>query len=321
MPIAAIPITEQQRRTIVGQLWSSKSLRTSLTNCEGKVAVTQSSVLQIEESAPPQIVGLASGGVSHGGCLWELANCRIKNGDETAWPIVRQALWFATIGVVGEERMYWFNRHRKAFEWQRYDVTFVKGLWFILAAYYFEAADIIDRLVPVLTRMMRSPECLSSVEDIQYQGHYEQKYALSRFVGRILKERVGVEVPEFLQAGSGETPSPLCQWSECLDEEAQRTNIVTMLDWHLYESGLFPKRKRGISGGAITLLTPWEVFAMTLDKYHWIRELQHPYVNIMIFPPRNVLLTQDKTTEVFGCFAERVLKETEGYITDSPVRG
>jgi len=221
-----ITLTKQQRCTIVGQLWSPKTLEASIPTCEAKVAYTRSRVLEVEESFPPQIVSLASAGSGHGGQLTQLAIARIKAGDETAWPLVRQGLWFGTLGLIGNERMYWFNRHRQAFEWQRYDHNYVHGLWMILAACYWEDTEIVNRLVPVLTRMMRSPQCLSTSADVPYQGQCEEKYALARFVGQVLKQSAGISVAEFLSAGSDETRGPLDRWFECREsEDAQRTNL------------------------------------------------------------------------------------------------
>jgi len=66
------------------------------------------------------------------------------------------------------------------------------------------------------------------------------------------------------------------------------------------------------------MVTPWEVFAITLDRYDWIREVEHPYVKIMIYPPRSVPLMRDNTMEVFTRFAERVLRETDIYVKEFP---
>jgi len=314
-----ITLTKQQRCTIVGQLWSPKTLEASIPTCEAKVAHERSRILQIEESVPPQIVALTSA-CEHGGLLIQLANARLKAGDETAWPLVRLGLWFGTLGLIANERMYWFNRHRQAFEWQRYDHNYVHGLWMILAACYWEDTEIVNRLVPVLTRMMRSPQCLSTSADVPYQGQCEEKYALARFVGQVLKLRAGIRVPEFLQAGSAEAPGPLDRWFECGENgDAQRTTLDLVLDWHLYECGGFAKKGRcGVVGGVLEIMTPWEVFAITLDRYDWIRGVAHPYVRIMLFPPRTVPLVRDNDLEILTRFAERVLRETDIYVKEFP---
>ena len=306
-------LTEQQRRSTVGRLWSPKSPRASVPNCESKVAMTLSRVLRIEQSAPPHVISLALDVSPYGGYLMELANARIKAGDHSAWPLVRQALWFGTIGVLGRERLYWFNRHRREFAWERYDADCIVGLWLVLAGYYFNDMSIVNRLVPILVRMMRSPDCLARPGEPQPQ--YEQKYALARFTGLLLKQRAGIDVPEFLQAGAGQTPSALDRWAQCLgNEQDQRANIQATLDWHLVESNALRRQDRGISGSVLSLLTPWEIYLATPGNLEWIRQVDHHYAKIIIFPPREVPLQRNKAMEVLEPFTERVLKETETYI-------
>jgi hypothetical protein len=306
-------LTDQQRRSTVRKLWALKSLRASVPNCERKVATTLSRVLRIEQSAPPHVISLALDVSPYGGCLMELANARIKAGDLSAWPLVRQALWFVTIGVLGRERLYWFNRHRREFPWERYDADYIVGLWTILAGYYFQDMSIINRLVPVLVRMMRSPDCLARPGEPQPQ--YEQKYALARFTGLLLKQRAGINVPEFLQAGVGQTLSALDRWAQCLgNEEDQRANIHATLDWHLVESNALARQDRGVSGSVLSLITPWEIYLATPGNLEWIRQIDHHYAKIIIFPAREVPLERNKAMDVLEPFAERLLKETETYV-------
>jgi hypothetical protein len=315
----AMTLTKQQRCTIVGQIWSPKTLEASIPACEAKVAHERSRILQIEESVPPQIVALASA-CEHGGLLIQLANARIKAGDETAWPLVRLGLWFGTLGLIANERMYWFNRHRQAFEWERYDYHYVHGLWMLLAACYWGDTEIVHRLVPVLTRMMRLPQCLSTPADEPYRDKCEEKYNLARFVGKVLKLRAGIQVNELLRAGSADQPGPLDRWFECGENEAaQRATLDLVLDWHLNECGGYAKKGRcGVVGGVLNMLTPWEVFAITLDRYDWLREVEHPYAKIMLFPPRTVPLEKDNDLDMLTRFAERVLRETEMYVKEIP---
>jgi hypothetical protein len=301
-------LADEQRRSAVSKLWSPKWPRASVPICEGKVATTLSRVLRIEQSAPPHVISLALDVSPYGGCLMQLANARIKAGDLSAWPLVRQALWFDAIGVLGRERLYWFNRHRREFAWERYDADYIVGLWTVLAGYYFNDMSIVSRLVPVLVRMMRSPDCLARPGEPQPQ--YEQKYALARFAGLLLKQRAGIN-----QASAGPTLGGLDRWAQCLgNEQDQRATIYGTLDWHLVESNALPRQDRGVSGSVLSLLTPWEVYLGIPGNLEWIREVDHPYAKIIIFPPREVPLQRNKAMDILEPFVECVLKETETYI-------
>src|SRR5262249_34309492 len=261
-------LSDQQRRTIVGRIWSPKSLRANVANCEGKVEVTKARLREAEESPRQQVVCLAFDTAAHSGCLRELANARIKAGDSAGWTLVRQALWYGALGIVGKERMYWFNRHRQQFGEQRYDDVFITGLWMVLEAHCLGDAETITRLVPVLARMVRSSQCLASGEDLV--PRYEGMPALARFVASVLKKRAGINVPEFIQIGSEAADDVLDRWFLCLENEAeQRANIDEVLDWRLRETGSFKPGRRGVCGGALSLITPWEIFAVASNACEW----------------------------------------------------
>jgi hypothetical protein len=64
------------------------------------------------------------------------------------------------------------------------------------------------------------------------------------------------------------------------------------------ESGGYVRKGRcGVAGGVLDRMASWEVFAITLIRYDWIREVAHTYVKTMLLPPRTVPLVPGQRLE------------------------